>query len=182
MNWTKRIVITLLLSIAITFGLSALPHLGQDGGRLFSSVFLPKAVALNDKNVVDVIGKMQLHLRVRKVDLNRSILSIDLSSNAAAAKDDVLRDFYEIPQYMFEQTTNINQVFVRVMDTGADSSRKSGAVLLAALDARRDNWMPGDKTAPASTYELAQFVESHYRVTYTSKWKDRFEGQDGYMR
>lgn len=175
MNWTKRILIAVLLSVVIAFGLSLLPYMEPGGQGTFKPAFLNKAEALNDQNVVDFLMKMQLHLRIRKVDLNRSIVSIDLSSHAAAEKLDILQDLYTIPQTVFANTTNISQVFIRVLDTNAGSDRSSSVSLLAALDAKRENWSArASRTAPAGADELEQHIQSHSDITFTNKWNARF--------
>jgi hypothetical protein len=175
MNWTKRILVTLTLSFGIAIGLSLFTQLEARNGGLYQSVFLNSARMLNDQNIVDFVSKFQLHLRIRKVEINHSIVSIDLSLNAAASKTDILHDMYEIPELIFTHTSNINQVFVRVLDMNNGINRQSGASLMAALDARRENWMPdSSKTTPDVADELSRYIESHYHVTYTNKFNERF--------
>lgn len=179
MNWTRRILAALLLSVAITAGLTLLPHLdnAQQGG--LQPAFLNKGEDLTDRNIVDFMTKMQMHMRIRKVELNRSIVSIDLSANAGVAKTDALQDLYELPQYIFAHTTNINQIFVRVLDTNQDPAKSAGGSLVAALDAKRDSWMPDTpRMAPVSADELSQYIQSHYHVTFTAKWDQRFKAAE----
>jgi hypothetical protein len=174
MNGAKRIVITIVLSLCIAFLLTMVPQWGTSDSGLMSVFRMNKAQAISDQNVVDFVGKMQLKLRLRKVEVNRSIISIDLSLNAASSKADILGDLIEVPQYMFAGSTNINQVLIRILDSGTDGGSGNGA-LIVALDARRENWMSGgDKRSSATSDELAQYIASHYYVTYTPKWKDRF--------
>lgn len=175
MNWTKRILVALTLSVGIAFGLSWLTRFEARSGGELQSVFLNSTQLLNDQNIVDFVAKFQLHLRIRKVELNHSIVSMDLSLNAASSKTDVLRDLHEIPDLIFANTSNINQVFVRVLDTNAGMDRQSGSPLIAALDARREGWKPGtSKSALEPVDQLSQILESRYHVTYTKKFNERF--------
>jgi hypothetical protein len=91
MKWMIRILITAALSIAVALCLSWLPHLtGEDG--TFSSGWLGKgAKQLTEQNVADLIVQMPVQLRIRKVELNHSILSVDLHLPQNAISADVYR-------------------------------------------------------------------------------------------
>lgn len=168
MKWVTRLAITTFLSIAVAFGLSMVSRLDQTVS-VFSTV---KAQPVSESNIVDVVSKLQLHLRIRRVEVSHSIVSIDLSASKAAENTDIMKDLFEIPKGMFASSTNINQVLVRVLD--ASNEQGGSAQLLVASDARREKWLPNEpKLNPQSADELQEYLETHYRMTYTPRWQDR---------
>ena len=170
MNWLSRILVLTTISIGVMAGLSYLSELDKSAS-VFRTV---SAQPVSEKNIVDVVSKMQLHLRIRRVEISHSIVSIDLLAVKSTESSDMLKDIYEIPRHLFGSSTNIHQVFIRVLDASADGS--GSPQLLVASDARREKWLPGDlRFAHQSTEELAQYLDSHYRMTYTAKWHDRLK-------
>ncbi|MFE5317169.1 hypothetical protein ACFQ88_00540 [Paenibacillus sp. NPDC056579] len=169
MKWISRLLLTVVLSIALAAGLSLLPQL--ENMAVFRSA---KAQPVSESNIVDVLSKTQLHLRIRKVELNHAIVSIDLFASPSSDKKQIVEDLYELPLYMFRTSTNINQILIRVLD-GSKDGGKSTSLLLAA-DARREKWLPSDTFARTeSVEEMEQYLQSHFQMTYTQKWRDRFE-------
>lgn len=168
-KWVPRLLLMTAISISVAVGLSYLSRLDTAVG-LFRSV---QAQPVSEANIVDVVSKMQLHQRIRRVELNHAIVSIDLLSPKSTEKADILEDLYEIPKVMFESSTNIHQVLIRVLDGSQEGSGNSG--LLVALDARREKWLSNDpKLRPQSANELQQYLDAHYRMTYAQKWENRF--------
>ncbi|MFD0680926.1 MULTISPECIES: hypothetical protein [unclassified Paenibacillus] len=173
MKWLPRLLITTLLSVGVVVALSLLPQLENgSNSAMFRSV---KAQPVSEVNIVDVMSKMQLHLRIRKVEVTHAIVSVDLISSPSSEKSEIVQDMYEIPRTLFSRSTNINQVLVRVLDS-SKSSTGSGAALLLATDARREKWLPNENVIPSrSIEEMEQYLQSHFRVTYTTRWRERFE-------
>lgn len=170
MNWFPRILIIMLLSVSVAFGLSFIARLDESVG-VFRTV---RAQPVNESNIVDVVSGMQLHLRVRRVEVSHAIVSIDLLATKATANEDAMHDLYEIPGALFSASTNINQVLVRVMD--AENEPGAGGRLLVASDARREKWLPDEpKLRPRTTDEISAYLDSHYRMTYTPRWQEKSE-------
>jgi len=171
MKWVSRLLITVVLSIALAAGLSVLPQL-EDQWSLPMFRYV-KAQPISENNIVDVMSKTQLHLRIRKVELNHAIISVDLFASPSSGQQEIVKDLYDLPFYVFRSSTNINQILIRVMDGSRDGR---GTSLLIAADARREKWLPGDTAIRTeSAEEMEQYLQSHSRVTYTQKWRDRFE-------
>jgi hypothetical protein len=173
MKWLPRLLITTLMAAAAALLLSFLPQLEKDSNSsMFRSV---KAQPVSEDNIVDVMSKMQLHLRIRKVEVTHAIVSIDLMVSPAAERGEMIQDMYEIPRTLFSKSTNINQVLVRVLDSSKSGSG-SGTALLLAADARREKWLPNENVIPArSIDEMEQYLQSHFRITYTPRWQERFD-------
>ncbi|WP_281886916.1 hypothetical protein [Paenibacillus sp. YYML68] len=167
MRWITRLLIMTCISAVVAVGLSYVLQLDES-----ASVFRTnKPTTVNESNIVDVVSKMPLHLRIRRVEVSHSIVSVDLLAVQATPTSDLLNDLYQIPNSVFSVSTNINQVHVRVLD--GSSTQSSGTQLLVAADARRDKWLPSEpKLQPKGMEELQMFLDSHYRMTYTPKWEE----------
>ncbi|TVY11609.1 hypothetical protein [Paenibacillus cremeus] len=168
MKWFSRVLIMTVISGAVAVSLSYLSVLDETAG-VFRTV---KAQPVSEGNIVDVVSKMQLHLRIRRVEINHAIVSIDLLAVKTTEPTDMVKDLYEIPRYLFGASTNIHQVLIRVLDSSADQG--ASPQLLIASDARREKWLPSDsRIHPQSLDELQQYLDAHYRMTYTPKWQER---------
>ncbi|UQZ81928.1 hypothetical protein SK3146_01084 [Paenibacillus konkukensis] len=172
MKWFSRLLITIVLSVGLVLGLSILPELESKWNiPAFHTV---KAQPVSDNNIVDVMSKVQLHLRISHVELTHAIVSVDLFASPSSEKAEIIQDMYELSRYFFSGTTNINQVLIRVLD----GSKEGGTSLLLATDARREKWLPGEITPRTqSAEEMEQYLQSHFRVTYTAKWQQRFDAK-----
>lgn len=172
MKWVARLLLTTLLSVVLIVALSLLPQLERMGS---SSVFRSvQAQPVTETNIVDVMSKTQLHLRIRKVEVSHAIISVDLLASPSSGKKEIVQDLYELPRSLFERSTNVNQVLVRVMDSSKESGR--AASLLIATDARREKWLPSDnQPSTQSEDEMEAYLQSHFRMTYTSKWQERYK-------
>ncbi|MEK8127406.1 hypothetical protein WMW72_05705 [Paenibacillus filicis] len=168
MKWIPRLLIMTLLSAAVAIGLSHVLKL-DESATVFS---MNKPVTVTEANIVDVVSRMPLHLRIRRVEVSRSYVSIDLVAVTTTESRDTLQDVYEIPKSLFAASTNINQVLVRVLD--ASRGQDSGAQLLVAADARRDQASQGEgRLKPSGEAELQTYLDTYYRMTYTAIWRDR---------
>lgn len=172
-----RLLLVGILSVAIALCLAMVPklHSALLNNKEAASVFGPSAGRqLTEHNVVDVLVQIPLQLRIRKVELTNSTLSVDLNLPRNADEEIVVRDLYAITQKLFAGTSNINNVLVRVMDYSA-TSRSSGGKLLLALDALRDK---GKDMAPPAEHEsdavLEQYLRQHFQMTYTDQWRVRY--------
>jgi hypothetical protein len=172
MRWLVRLLITSMLSTVITLSLSFLPQL-EDGWNspVFNSA---RAEPISEMNIVDVISKLQLHLRIRKIEVSRAIVSIDLFTSPSSDRLEIVKDVYEISQVMFNRSSNINQVLIRVLD-GSKQAGGSASLLLAS-DARRERMLkPASKSSLESLQEIETYLQSNFHVTYTRNWQEKFE-------
>ncbi|MFC0214862.1 hypothetical protein ACFFK0_20855 [Paenibacillus chartarius] len=177
MHVIPRLLVAGVLSAAIALSLAFLPELqrtwlsaggaapafGSAGGR-----------QLTERNVVDMLVQVPLQLRIRKVEVTSSTLSVDLNLPRSADEEVVIRDLYTITQKVFAATGNISDIMVRVMDYST-ASRSSGGKMLLFLDASREK---GKNMAPPGEHEttavLEQYLRQHFEITYTDKWKERY--------
>lgn len=174
MKWTNRIGIMIMLSACMAIGLSLLPRLEQSLPAANDFRTGRAAVKLTEHNLVDFMVELPLQLRIRKVDISHSILSIDLNLPKNAEEVSVYRDLYAIVQSSIAKTSNVNQILVRVMDySGAVNG--SAAQLVLAMIADREK--SGDMKAlpqEISAVALEQQLKARFRLTYTPKWHQRY--------
>lgn len=174
MKWLIRLLATSILTVCVVLSISLLPQLENDWD---SPVFnLVRAEPLTELNVVDVMSKLQLHLRIRKVEVSHAIVSVDLLASPSSDRLEVLKDVSGIPQLLFSHSSNINQVLVRVLD-GSKQVGGSTSLLIAA-DARREKMVRTDYRLETKTgEEMEQYLQSHYRMTFTPNWREKFEAK-----
>ncbi len=74
MKWIPRFVMMTIVAAAVAVGLSYVMKLDESAGVFRTE----KPVNVSESNIVDVVAKMPLHLRIRRVEVSHSIVSIDL--------------------------------------------------------------------------------------------------------
>lgn len=170
MKWAVRIPAVALISIAFALLLSQIPYFQASQ---HSAVFRQKKeINLSENNIVDVMQQIPIYLRVHKVEVSPTMLSVDLLlSDRTAEQPYVFHDLYEMPRFLFQQTENMAHIFIRVLESG--SNKNENPSLLVAVGARREQFT-GDKPGAAkmTSASMEQYVRSHYRLIETSRWND----------
>lgn len=164
------IMIIMVLSIAIVAVLSILPSMGMSK---------PEEAAIqtvNDDNVVDLIAAIPVQTRIRKVVLNHSILSIDLNVMNKQPSSAVYQDLYQIALQTVAGTKNINQVLIRVFDTGSGTEYEipRSSLLLSAHLKRERLGNFKDIIIDKNPNFYRKLLEARTQMTYTSRWSERF--------
>jgi len=161
--------ITLLLSVCIALVLSILFKESVSSNGVLADNRTP-AKTLSDDNMVDLISTLPLQLSIKKVDWQQTVLSVDLiMPSAASGIERVYRDLYTLSEFGF-QTSNVRQVLVRVLE-GRKEEASAGFPLLVAMDARKANRSAAWKREGTGAQTLQDYLQSHYRITYTKKWQ-----------
>ncbi|NOU99215.1 hypothetical protein [Paenibacillus planticolens] len=175
MKWSMRIVMTLTISLVIAVCLSLLPKMDSSIG-INSPYHWPsnRIGQVTDNNLPDLLVQVPLQMRIRKVELSSTRMSLDLSLPKNADSTSVYRDLYTIAQTMLMKTKNVNQVWVRVIDYSGVSDNASTQLVLAMV-AERESGKDMDKSASElSLIQLEQELQNRFRITYTSKWQQRY--------
>jgi hypothetical protein len=180
MKWLIRFTFTIIVSCAFAYILSRIPGFQAKASeesihkeRLDFSVFgQQRDSVLNDRNLVDFIQELPLQLKIAKIDIGQTILSIDLLvQHPDREKDSVYEDLYDIPNQVFAKTGNIDRVFVRIMQEESDNKGAVKDYLLLAMDAGKQDVRPKEQEeGRMSTLSMEQFVRSHFRLTETDRW------------
>jgi hypothetical protein len=175
MKWKARILITAALSGLLALAMSLLPEATNispsNSAQTGSSI---QVVQLSDRNLVDLLVQIPLQLRIRKVELSQSVLSIDLSLPKNVEEALVYRDLYAIAQLTITRTSNVNQVLVRIMDY-SNATAHTNAQMVLAMAADRDHAQNLDAhLQEVSSILLEQQVKARFNLTYTSRWQERY--------
>lgn len=175
MNWSVRIIIMIALSAVIAVSLSILPRMDASMGLGAASGWSSnRAQELTDKNLPDLLVQVPLQLRIRKVELSASRMSLDLSLPRNSDSVAVYRDLYTIAQTMLQKTKNVNQVWVRVIDYSNVSENTSAQLVLAMVAEREFGKDMEKRASELSLIQLEQELQNRFRITYTSKWQQRY--------
>lgn len=170
-----RFLAAAALSVCIAWALSYLPELndrfsGKHGElRVFENM---KPIVINDENIVDWILTAPLHLELKRVDWSHNILSVDFESGKSVKQPEaVYEQLLDFVYYGFIGTTNVERVWVRIVQT-ADGDHANRKQLLLAVDARREQisteiynqWKQQQATAE-------QLIRGRFQLTVTPQWR-----------
>ncbi|MGG1551776.1 hypothetical protein [Paenibacillus ferrarius] len=175
MKWTMRIVLTIGISTAMALGLSLLSNMELNTESSSPYTWSShRGGQLTDKNLADMLVQVPLQMRIRRVELSMSRLSLDLSLPKNADTVTVYRDLYTLSQAMLNQTKNVDQVFVRVMDYSGGSDTASSQLVLAMVAQREFGKDMEKRAGDLSLIQLEQELQNRFRITYTSKWQQKY--------
>lgn len=173
----KPIIAACLISLTLAFMLAVLTARGSTwSGKPAYSVFADKQVIdLTENNLVDELSRLPLSVRLSKVKLDQSILSVDLKIGDESYQPSVLYlNMAELIRFSFERTSNVSQLLIRLV---AEDKWVGTKHLLLASDVRRGEWPPSalDDLENLGDHPLPDELKQYFRFTVTSLWKNRFE-------
>lgn len=172
----KWILHSLLVTLGCALLLSAVT---RAGGPLFgpslpvsAAVFeTGKPEELNDGNLVDGLSAVELPVPIAKVDLNGTVLSVDLKvTEERFDKGELYRGIAELISFSFERTSNIDQLLLRLV---AEDRWLGTRYLLLAADIRRGEGAESaiNELRNAGDGELPKELRTLFRMTETHLWK-----------
>ncbi|MDN4067489.1 hypothetical protein QYF50_06235 [Paenibacillus vini] len=172
----KWILQSLLVTLGIVLLLSVVTRAGgpvfEHSRPVSAAVFEPgKPVELNDGNLVDGLSAIELPVPIAKVDLNGSVLSVDLKvTEERFDKGELYRGIAELISFSFERTSNIDQLLLRLV---AEDRWLGTRYLLLAADVRRGEWSDSamNELRNAGDHELPKELRTLFRMTETHLWK-----------
>ncbi|XEC92754.1 hypothetical protein AB6A23_15260 [Paenibacillus tarimensis] len=165
-------VVTLLLSLLLFFEVSVNSH------RKEMTVFHPEPVTrIGQSNLVDVFIALPLKHRIKAVDWNGEVLSVDLAVGNGSRAADVQSDLLELLRLAFIQTDNTGRLLVRFVEWHP-YVRDGGAVksnLLMSADVRKSDdglrrFLPIIQSG--DLYEKQW--RDRLRINYTASWFERY--------
>lgn len=175
MRWSIRIVMALGISAAVVISLSMLPKMDLSSGLGSAYTWSSNhGGKLTENNLSDLLVQIPLQLRIRKVELSSSRLSLDLSLPKNADSIAVYRDLYTIAQTMLVKTKNVDQVWVRIIDYSGGAETTSSQLVLAMVAQREFGKDMEKKPSELSLIQLEQELQNRFRLTYTSKWQQKY--------
>lgn len=171
--WARFFVVA-AFSICIAWLLSLLPelnsHLPSDLNEL--QVFKnDNPVTLTEDNIVDWIVTVPLRLEMRRVDWSDRILSVDFEVGTPIEPSEVIfNQLLDFVYYGLGGTTNVDRVWVRVVQTPIGESQQPRRLLLA-LDANREQVSEEDyELWKSEQISVEQLIEKRFQLTVTPLW------------
>jgi hypothetical protein len=171
----KRIILMIVGSVGISFLLMWLVQSNQAAKENDLDVFAnPNRNQLSEQNLVDFMVQLPLELQIAKVSWQHAILSVDLLSVPGNTIDTmVYHDLFELSQFGLYRLSNVSQVLVRIIEHKETESNRNE--LLLAMDSRKENTQAQKYSMKElSALNRQKYLQSHYRLTYTQKWKEQF--------
>lgn len=103
-------------------------------------------VILSDDNLVDALGTLRLHHRLKRVGWDHSILAVDiLLTDRPDAPSAMAEDLAAFLRFSFEETENVRQALIRVYRPAGGRME-----LLLYGDPRREDWAMAQKIPQAT--------------------------------
>lgn len=175
-RWTTIIAaIILTLTTALVMAVFTARGNTWSGTKAYSAFADEKVIDLTENNLVDELSRLPISIRLSKVNLDQSILSVDLKIGDGSYQPSVLYlNMAELIRFSFERTSNVNQLLIRLV---AEDKWVGTKHLLLASDVRRGEWPPSalDDLENLGDHPLSDELRQYFRFTVTSLWKNRFE-------
>lgn len=173
-KWALQVI---LLMVGCTLLLAALSWLSEQGDKtsqVYTVFAEEQPLILTNNNLVDGLSALELPAKITKVDLNRSVLSVDLK----VTEDDfdpakLYQGMAELISFSMERTSNVDQLLLRFV---AEDKWLGTRYLLLAADVRRGHWPAsalGD-LRNVGNHEVPRELQEWFRMTETHLWKSRF--------
>ncbi|WP_433946427.1 hypothetical protein [Paenibacillus sp. SN-8-1] len=175
-RWTP-IIAAFIVTLTTVFAMAVLTSHGNtwSGSKAYSAFADKKLVDLTENNLVDELSRLPISVRLAKVNLNQSILSVDLKIGDESYQPSVLYlNMAELIRFSFERTSNVSQLLIRLV---AEDKWVGTKYLLLASDVRRGEWPPSalDDLENLGNHALTDELKHYFRFTVTSLWRNRFE-------
>lgn len=170
--WRKirLVLVVMIISIGIVVTTAWFPAM------FMNPVHDQQITFVTEDNLVDMIASVPVDMRIRKVKLDHTILSIDLILAGKRESQVVFHDLFRIAQYTIGRTSNLNRVLVRVFETdhNADGRFPRNSLLLST-DMKRNNLIGiSDVKFDKSSNFYRKLMEAKSEITYTERWSQHF--------
>lgn len=173
MKLTKSLFLAVFVSSMLALMLSFIPtvemkQLNWDRGvTVFGGENRPSSI-MNGQTVPDLLLTQSYHQTIHRIEWQPSILTVDFLVNEERNRtDDVYSDLYQVVEAGLFQTSNVNEVLVRVyMGTQNDVPE-----LALALIAKRENMGTALSTNRSSSEEVKDWLQTYCDITYKPVWK-----------
>ncbi|MDU5140566.1 MAG: ATPase [Paenibacillus dendritiformis] len=170
-------MLTAMATILLTAGLgwlSAAHRADGNAPREAAAVTAsPQTISVTDARLVDYLSDIPLQLRLSRAAWNGDGLTIDMKVASTIARPDAIyHDIYEMLQYSFTRTDNVNRLLLRIVIQ--DERLKKNYVLLS-LDARKQEAAP-ERLKAIREGIVTPDTEQALRFIYTPLWERTFPG------
>jgi hypothetical protein len=171
--WT-RFIIVVITSGSLAWLLSYLPDLQSQLPATANELQVfhyEDAITLTDTNIVDWIITVPLQMKLIRVDWSDRILSVDFEVGKPLEPSQIIyNQLLDFVYYGLGATTNVDRVWVRIIQRSASEANESKRLLIA-LDANREQISEGDYERWKSQLITAeQLIHTRFQLTLTPHW------------
>lgn len=169
-----RVVVMAVIAAAAILLLSGVYYFQSKKEGIIAGWNHSGSTIVTEFNVADLIVHLPVSLRVRKVELSQTMLSLDLNVSKSADAAVIYRDLYRITYYMNKHTSNVNHLFIRIIDYSSQTPSGKGLILLA-LDADRDQFKSlRTLSSNYNTQEMKSLLQSQFHLLFTKEGQQRY--------
>lgn len=169
-----RLMIVAAVSVSIAIMLSLFPELDRPNavdrsGDAMNGQEHP--VRLTEDNLVDHLVRLPFRQNLSRVDWNGSRLTVDFRADGKVFfPGEIFDDLFLLCHFGFSQTSNVDEITVRITDQNRERRQEQEAWLLA-LNASKKNW----RVVEADRVRLKEkdaraFLEKNFHIHYSAKW------------
>ncbi|MGD8189199.1 hypothetical protein ACQCN2_04275 [Brevibacillus ginsengisoli] len=157
----RQLLAVLCLATCLAFALSLIPSIAVQSPYKELPVFQEiRQVDLTQQNIVDLFTLMPTHYNIKRIKWENRSIFVDfvITPTETIGLSTFYGDVYNIMYRTFRMTTNIDHLFVRLLDEGDQSSK-----LLIAITGNR----PGsirDLPSPDNVDNPQYLVEKTFQV------------------
>jgi hypothetical protein len=174
MNLWARFFVVAVLSVCIAWLLSFLPELKSHQSNELNELQVftnDNPFTLTEENIVDWIVTVPLHLELKRVDWSDRILSVDFEVGTSIESSKVIfNQLLDFVYYGLGGTTNVDRVWVRLVQTPVGEGQQPRRLLLA-LDAHRAQISEEDYNLwKSQQISVEDLIERRFQLTVTPQW------------
>jgi hypothetical protein len=171
--WT-RFIIVVITSISLAWLLSFLPDLQSELPAATNELQVfhhEDAVTLTEKNIVDWIITVPLQMKLMRVDWSDRILSVDFEVGKPLESSRIIyNQLLDFVYYGLGATTNVDRVWVRIMQASGSEANQPKRLLIA-LDANREQISEDDYERWKNQLITAEhLIHTRFQLTLTPQW------------
>ncbi|MBJ6363523.1 hypothetical protein ACFOQM_20070 [Paenibacillus sp. GCM10012307] len=178
----KQLGAAAIIAVTASLLLSGLPQADLAAGGTRQELAVFKAAQpnlLNYDNVIELLIGLDLQQKIKRVDLNRGVLAIDLAAARRSTAESLNRDMLELFRLCFIQKNNVDRLLIRVLDHQPQAGPGKAAVareLLVSADVRRSDEALAELLPLLNAGDLLEESWSkRLRLHFTPLWHERYD-------
>jgi hypothetical protein len=128
----------------------------------------PQVIILNRENIPDFLLERDYNQRLRGIDWQQPILTIDFLMNPERVDPlEVYKDLFDIVHLGLNKTSNVQEVLARVYIQTGQGKSELGIAMIAKREKLNKDIQWDTKNMDFIRYQL----EENFDLTYKTKWK-----------
>lgn len=162
---SKGMLAAITLSVIISFMISLIPNLQVfQLNKEFPVFGQKKQSILNENNIVNFVASFSTEMQIKRVSWKADTLSLDFYVNPDDVDTSVIyRDMYTVIRNGFVQSSNVNEVLLRVFLNDSSSSK---AKMLVAVSAQKRDIVTNPTMTLEPSMMYRDFLEKYFGLTF----------------